>query len=77
MPYFSYMAKRNQGTMIVSMIIEAKLVGIMFLSKKNTGKPVAAAAEKHTACRLVKPITNLVLIADKSFGIGTYACEVI
>lgn len=44
-----------------------------FLKKKNNGNPITAAMPKHISCRLVNPKITFVFIADRSFGIGTYA----
>jgi len=75
MPCFSYMANKNHGSMTITMIKAAALGGIIPRSKKNGGNPVAAAAAKHTVCRLVRPRTNFVRTTVKSFGIETYATQ--
>jgi len=49
----------------------AALVGTIPRSKKKSGKPIAAAAPKHTVCRLVSPIMNLDFTTVKSLGIDT------
>jgi len=67
------MANKNHGSMTITMINAAALGGITPRSKKKSGKPVAAAAAKHTVCLLVRPRMNFVRTAVKSFGIETYA----
>jgi hypothetical protein len=49
----------------------AALVGIALRSEKKSGKPIAAAEPKHTACLFVKPSINFVFTRVKSLGIET------
>ena len=50
-----------------------KLVPVLSLSRKKSGKPNRRAAAKHTICRLVRLKATFVLTLDKSLGTGTYA----
>ena len=51
----------------------ARLVPVLSLSRKKSGKPNRRAAAKHTICRLVRLKATFVLTLDKSLGTGTYA----
>jgi hypothetical protein len=65
------MANRNHGSITTTISEPAALVGTLPRSKKKSGKPVAAAAPKHTVCRLVKPSRNFDFTTVKSLGIDT------
>jgi len=65
------MANRNHGSITITINNAAALVGRLPRSKKKSGKPVAAAAVKHTVCRLVKPNRNFDFTTAKSLGIDT------
>ena len=67
------MAKRKQGSMTAIIAIDARLVPVLSLSRKKSGKPNRRAAAKHTICRLVRLNATFVLTLDKSLGTGTYA----
>ena len=70
-PCFSYMANRNHGSITITIRNAAALVGILFLSKKKSGKPTAAAPPKHIVCLLVSPNKNFERTTVKSLGIDT------
>lgn len=53
--------------------IDARLVPVLSLSRKKSGKPKMRATAKHTICRLVRLKATFVLTLDKSLGTGTYA----
>ncbi len=67
------MAKRKQGSMTAIIAIDARLVPVLSLSRKKSGKPKMRAAAKHTICRFVRLNATFVLTLDKSLGTGTYA----
>jgi hypothetical protein len=67
------MANRKQGSMTAIIAIDARLVPVLSLSRKKSGKPNRRAAAKHTICRLVRLNATFVLTLDKSLGTGTYA----
>ena len=67
------MAKRKQGSMTAIIAIDARLVPVLSLSRKKSGKPNRRAAAKQMICRFVKLRATFVLTLDKSFGTGTYA----
>jgi hypothetical protein len=71
MPLRSYMANMNHGNITTTITNAAALVGANVRKRKNNGIPVAAAAPKHTVCRLVSPSKNFVRTRVKSFGIDT------
>ena len=70
-PFFSYKAKRKNGSMTTIMQIAAALLERLCRSRKNSGTPTAAPLPKQTSCRLVKLKRTLVFTAFKSFGTGT------
>ena len=53
--------------------MDAALVPMTDLHRKNIGSPIAAPEPKHTSWRFVRLNTTFVLTAFKSFGTGTYA----
>jgi len=65
------MANKKNGIITSIISSAAALVGTAPRSKKKSGKPVAAAAPKHTVCRLVSPMINLDFTTVKSLGIDT------
>ena len=66
-----YMANINHGSITTTIRNAAALVGKMPRVKKKSGTPVAAAAPKHTVCRLDNPNKNFVCTCVKSLGIDT------
>lgn len=52
--------------------IDARLVPVLSLSRKKSGKPNRRAAAKHTICRLVRLKATFVLTLDKSLGTGIH-----
>ena len=69
------MANRKQGSMTTIIAIAARLVPVLSLSKKKSGKPTQRAAAKQMSCRFVRLKATFVLTLDKSLGTGTYAKE--
>ena len=67
-PFFSYMASRKKGIMMIIMSIKAKLLGSTFLVRKYSGMPVSAPLPKQMSCLFVKLKKSLVLILDRSLG---------
>ena len=72
-PSFSYIAKKNRGSMTIIMVIAARLTFPMLLTKKNNGTPMSAAAPKQISCRLVRLKNALVFTLVRSRGTGIYA----
>ncbi len=72
-PFFSYMASKKAGTMTNIMTRAAELTPILFLSKKKSGTPITAPAEKQMSCRCVRLKSTLLLILERSLGTLTYA----
>lgn len=72
-PSFSYMARKNRGSIRMIMPITARLVLPVLFKRKNAGRPIAAAAPKHTSCRLVSPKKTLVFTLVRSRGTEIYA----
>ena len=67
-PFFSYTPNINPGNMAKIITIAATVVPALSLSKKKSGKPIAAAIPKHKSCLLVKLKSTLDLTFVKSLG---------
>lgn len=72
-PFFSYMARRNRGSMATTIQAVAVLEPAISRSRKKSGTPMSAAAPKHTSCRLVSPNITFDFTFVRSFGTVTYA----
>ena len=72
-PSFSYMARRNRGSITTIMQTVAVLELPVPRSKKKSGTPMSAAAPKQTSCRLVSPNITFDFTFVRSFGTVTYA----
>ena len=72
-PSFSYMARRNRGSITTIMQTVAVLELTVPRSKKKSGTPMSAAAPKHISCRLVRPNITFDFTLVRSFGMVTYA----
>ena len=73
-PSLSYIARKNNGNMMIIIPITARLVfPVTFFNPKNTGIPISAAPPKQINCRFVRLKNTLVFTFDKSRGTGTYA----
>ena len=72
-PSFSYNARKNIGSMIISIAITATGAEIACLIIKKDGTPRSAAAPKQTICRFVKFRKTFVFTRDRSRGTDTYA----
>jgi len=70
-PFLSYMARRKNGSMRMTMTRTAVLTPNGDLSKKKTGTPTSAPLPKQMSCRFVRLKRTLVFTLDKSFGTGT------
>ncbi len=74
-PSFSYMARKNSGSMRKIMPMTARLVLPERFIRKNAGTPMSAAAPKHTSCRFVRPKKTLVFTRVRSRGMEIYAAN--
>lgn len=74
-PSFSYIAKKNIGSMTIIMPIAAKLIFPLLFSKKKNGTPMSAAPPKHINWRFVKLKNTFDLTLVKSRGTGIYAAN--
>lgn len=57
------------------MPMTARLVFPVRFRRKNAGRPMSAAAPKHTSCRFVSPKNTLVLTRVRSRGTEIYAAN--
>ena len=71
-PSFSYMARKNSGSMITIIPIAARLKFPALLSRKKDGTPMSAPAPKQTSCRFVRPKNTLVFTRVRSRGTEIY-----
>ena len=72
-PFFSYRAKRKNGSIRNTMMSAAVLVPMYGFVRKKSGTPTSAPPPKQTSCRFVRLNRNLVLTWVRSLGTGTYA----
>lgn len=72
-PYFSYMAKRKQGSMKSIISIAVRFVFALPLSKTESGKSTPRVVAKQMICHFVRLKATFVLTLDRSFGTGAYA----
>jgi len=70
-PFFSYIAKKKNGSIAPIIRSDAADVPISPLVKKYKGIPATAAPLKQMICLFVKFSATFVLIPDKSFGTCT------
>ena len=70
-PFFSYIAKSINGSRTIIIMMDAALVFITLLHRKNRGTAIAAPEPKQMSWRFVRLNMTFVLTAFKSFGTGT------
>jgi len=70
-PFFSYIAKKKNGSIAPIIKSDAADVPIHPFVRKYRGMPVTAAPLKQIICLFVKFSATFVLIPDKSFGTCT------
>ena len=72
-PSFSYMARRNRGSITTIIQNVAVLDPTVLWSKKKSGTPISTAVPKQMSCRFVSPNMTLDFTFVRSFGTVTYA----
>ena len=70
-PFFSYIAKRKNGSITIIMHRVAVVFPADPLSKKKSGTPKSTAGVKQTSCLFVNPNSTFALILERSFGTVT------
>lgn len=70
-PFFSYIAKRKNGSMMTTMHMAAALVPAGPLSRKKSGTPRSAPPPKQMSCLLVRLNMTFVFTFVRSLGTGT------
>ena len=77
-PSFSYMARKNSGSMrIIMHMTDRLMLPVAFFIRKKTGTPISAAPPKQMSCRFVRLKNTLDLTLDKSLGTGIYAAKAV
>ena len=67
-PFFSYIARKNIGSMMMIIPSAASELLPVFRMRKYAGMPMTAATAKHMSCLFVSPKRIFVLTRDRSLG---------
>lgn len=67
-PFFSYMARKKNGSITAIMTNEAAVTFAFLLTRKKSGNPIAIAAPKQMSCLLVRFRKTLLFTRERSRG---------
>ena len=70
-PFFSYNARKNIGSMMITIAMTATVTDVCAFKRKKDGTPRSAATPKQMICRFVRFKKILVLTRERSRGTGT------
>jgi hypothetical protein len=71
-PFFSYIARKKNGSMTAIMMSDAGVVPSLLLEAKKSGTPIRTAVPKHRSWRAVRFRKTLLLTRDRLRGTFAY-----